>query len=94
MRAAVHLHYHSDSAHENLNITQGYESHIPREEFEEVREGERKVWVRGRDEHFPQAQLYTEHEDTKILMTSDSLTIEQLIALAEMLVPAPASSDL
>jgi hypothetical protein len=91
---SVHLHYHSDSAHESLNINQGYESHIPREEFEEAREGERKVWVRGREKRFPQAQLYTEHEDTKILMTSDTLTIEQLIGLAAMLVPAPAASEL
>jgi hypothetical protein len=34
-----------------------------------------------------------DHEDTRIQMTSDSLTAEQLIALASMLMPAPSESS-
>jgi hypothetical protein len=97
-RPSVHLHYHSDSAHESLNISQGHVSdlgpEIDEEEFEQARAGERTVWVRRRDERWPQAQLFMEHEGTRIQMTSDSLTAEQLIGLAAMLVPAPSASDL
>jgi outer membrane lipoprotein-sorting protein len=92
-RPSVHLHYQSESAHESLNISQGYATdlapEIDEQGFEEAQAGERRVWVRGRDQHFPQTQLYMDHEDTRILMTSESLTTDQLIALAAMLVPAP-----
>jgi hypothetical protein len=90
-RPAVHIHYHSDSAHEDLNLTEGYESHLGphRDDFEETQAGERKVWVRRREENFPQAQLFTDEGDTRILMTSNSLTADQLIALATTLVSAP-----
>jgi hypothetical protein len=90
---SVHLHYHSDSAHEDLNISQGSVTdlgpEIDEEEFEKARAGKRTVWVRRRDERWPQAQLFTEHEGTRIQMTSQSLTAEQLITLAAILVPAP-----
>jgi hypothetical protein len=98
-RPSVHLHYHSDSAHESLNISQGYESElgpeIDEEAFGKAQAGERTVWVRPRDERWSQAQLYMDAEDTRIQMTSDSLSADQLIALAAMLVPAPdAPSDM
>jgi len=97
-RPSVHLHYHSDSAHESLNISQGHESdlgpEIDEESFEQARAGERTVWVRRREGHWPQAQLYMDHDGTRIQMTSESLTAEQLMGLAALLVPAPAASEL
>jgi len=98
-RPSVHLHYHSDSAHESLSISQGYASElgpeIDEEQFEKAQAGDRPVWIRKRDDTWPQAQLLMEHADTRIQMTSDSLSAEQLIALAAMLVPAPDTpSDL
>jgi hypothetical protein len=98
-RPSVHLHYHSDSGHEDLNISQGYVAdlgpEIAEEEFEAARAGEQTVHVRRRDNRWPQAQLYVEHDGTRIQMTSSSLTTDQLIALAAMLVPAPdAPSEL
>lgn len=91
--AAVHIHYRSDSGHESLNMTQGPPSDLQPEidgdGWEKVRVGERVVQVRGRSENFPQSQLHLEHDGTPLLMVSDSVTAEQLIALAATLVPAP-----
>ena len=92
------IHYRSDSGHEDLNISQGPADDSARrrlgtgEGWEEVKAGDGRVHVRGRGERFPQAQLVLEYRGTRVLMMSNSLSREQLIALARILEPAPGAS--
>jgi hypothetical protein len=94
----VSIHYRSDSGHEDLNISEGLADDFARqrigtgEDWEEVTAGDRRVRVRGRGEQFPQSQLVLEHRGTHVLMVSNGLSREQLIALARVLEPAPGAS--
>jgi hypothetical protein len=67
---------------------------INTESWREVQAGEYTVRVNGRGERGPQSQLHLEHAGTCVLMLSETLSADQLIALASMLVPAPTASDL
>lgn len=95
---SVSIHYRSDSGHESLNLmlTPADEQAHPinTESWREVQAGEYTVRVNGRGERGPQSQLHLEHAGTCVLMLSETLSADQLIALASMLVPAPTASDL
>jgi hypothetical protein len=94
----VGINYRSESAHESLYIAQMSASEqdpsVDDVVWEETRAGDRPVRVRRRDEHSPQTQLKLKHAGTWVRMSSDSLTAEQLIALAATLAPAPEPSEL
>jgi hypothetical protein len=67
---------------------------IDDEGWDQVRAGEYTVRVHGRGERGPQSQLRLEHAGTSVLMISDTLSRDQLIAIAALLIPAPAASKL
>jgi len=94
----VGINYRSDSGHESLNLIlrpAGADPHrTDASDWREARAGEYTVRVHGRGERGPQSQLRLEHAGTSVLMLSDTLSGDQLIALAAMLVPAPAASHL
>jgi hypothetical protein len=89
----------SESGHEDLHLAEVAESEPDRfhgEGWTERRSGELSVRVRDRGGPGtgPQSQLALERDGTRVLMLSRSLTADQLVALASMLVPAPGASVL
>jgi hypothetical protein len=95
---SVSINYRSDSGHESLNLiltpAAAQPAPINTDSWREVRAGDHTARVNGRGELGPQSQLQLEHAGTRVLMLSDTLTAEQLIALASMLTPAPTASNL
>jgi hypothetical protein len=96
--ASVHIHYTSRSAHESLALTETAVSDpqpgLDDAGWDTVSVGGDIMRVRERDENWPQAQLQTQHDRTRVLMTSDSLPSRQLIALAAMLISAPPAAQI
>ena len=64
------------------------------ENWEQVRAGEYAARVHPRGERGPQSQLRLEHDGTSVMMFSDTLSGDQLVAIAALLVPAPTASKL
>jgi hypothetical protein len=96
--ATVSIHYHSDSGHESLSIVLRAIGEEPdpfeetnAAEWEEIRAGEYTARV---CEPGWQSQLRLEHGGTGVLMLSETLSRDQLVAIAAMLVPAPPASQL
>ena len=92
---SVNIRYRSNSGHEGVNLHErgagddvGHEG----EGWEQARAGEYSVEVLARGERSPESQLRLQHEGTSVLMTSDTLSGEQLIGLAATLTPAPRAS--
>jgi hypothetical protein len=94
----VSIHYRSDSGHEGVSLVlqPAGEARNPHDttSWEDVQAGPYTVRVNGRGERSPQSQLHLEHDGTSVLMISDTLSRDQLVALAATLVPAPPSSRL
>jgi hypothetical protein len=95
---SVSIHYGSDSGHESLSLVLrpagAQPDPIDDQGWDQVRAGEYTVRVHGRGERGPQSQLRLEHAGTSVLMISDTLSRDQLIAIAALLIPAPAASEL
>ena len=94
----MNIQHRSDSGHESLNpvLRPAHDGAQPlrSEDWEPVRAGRYTARVHGRGERGPQSQLHLEHEGTSVLMLSDTLSRDQLVAIAAMLVPAPDASVL
>jgi hypothetical protein len=94
----VSIQYSSDSGHESLSLVLraagGQRDPIDDEGWDQVRAGQYTVRVCGRGERGPQSQLRLEHAGTSVLMISDTLSRDQLVAIAALLIPAPAASAL
>jgi hypothetical protein len=96
--ASVSIRYRSDSGHESLSLLLQPvgEARWPGDtaRWEQAQAGPYTVRVWGRGEGGPQSQLRLDHEGTSVLMLSDTLSRDQLVAIAAMLVPAPKPSRL
>lgn len=57
-------------------------------EAEEIKRGDRTLRIRRRTPTWPQAQLSTVLGNTAVMMSSDNLSADDLVALAARLVPA------
>ncbi|MEA2186790.1 MAG: hypothetical protein QOK16_1801 [Solirubrobacteraceae bacterium] len=89
--AAVHLNYRSDDATAAVNIGLGpAETHDGwrLDEAEEITRGDQTLRIRRRTDMWPQAQLSTVLGNTTVTMNSDNLSADDLIELADRLVPA------
>jgi hypothetical protein len=95
---SVSIRYRSDSGHESLSLLLQPldEARWPGDTagWEQVQAGPYAVRVRGRGGGGPQSQLRLDHAGTSVLMLSDTLSRDQLVAIAALLVPAPTSSRL
>lgn len=88
---AVHLHYRSGDATAAVNVGLG-----PAEmggplrlvEAEEIKRGDRTLRIRRRTDTWPQAQLSTVLGNTAVTMSSDNLSADDLVELADRLVSA------
>jgi hypothetical protein len=94
--ASASIHYRSESGHESLDLVLRASSEEPlgvgSEDWEEVPAGPYRVRMRPRGgEYGAQSQLTFEHDGTSVLMLSQTLSGAQLVGLASLLVPAPAS---
>ncbi len=93
--ARVQLSYRSDSAHENVAISQ--RSLADPDSFADT-EGWQKVDREGMSldvrHEGHQSELRLEREGTAVLMTSSTLSTDQLADLAVSLVPAPEQSEI
>lgn len=90
--AAVHLNYRSGDATAALNIALGSASARAEwrlDDAEEITRGDRIMRVRRRTDTWPQAQLLTVLNETRVMMSSDSLSADDLVELTDRLVPAP-----
>ena len=89
--ARVHLNYRSSDAVSAVNIGL---SPVDRQhgwrpdEAEEIERGDRTLRIRRRTDTWPQAQLSTVLGDAAVMMSSDNLTVDDLIELVDRLVPA------
>ena len=89
--AAVHLNYRSNDATAAVNIGLGpADTHDEwrLDDAEEISRGEQTLCIRRRTDTWPQAQLSTVLGNTTVTMNSDNLGADDLIALADRLVPA------
>lgn len=96
---SVSINYRSESGHESLSLVlrpagEQQPHPIDDEGWDELDAGEYTVRVNGRGERGPQSQLHLEHAGTSGLMLSDTLSRDQLVAIAALLVPAPPASKL
>jgi len=93
---SVAINYRSDAADEDVSIsetTASGENPLDRiADWKAANAGEHPVRVRGREEIFPHAQLLMQRDGTRILMSSRTLTAEDLIGLARLLDPAPTTT--
>lgn len=91
VHASVHLQYRSRDAGAQLNITQmavaTAEDHSL-DAAEDVHRAGRALRVRHCTDTWPQAQLSTTVGETLVVMTSETLTADDLIELATRLQPA------
>lgn len=91
VRAGVLLDYRSDDATAAVNVALGAastEGAWRLDEAEEIQRGEQTLHIRRRTDTWPQAQLSTVLGSTAVMMSSDSLSADDLVELAARFVPA------
>jgi hypothetical protein len=95
--AQVSLSYHSEDGHESMSISQSAELH-GRSPYEDVTTGENwqevnraGTTVRATKPGARQAQAHVARDGTFALLVSDSLAVDELVAIAARLQPARGS---
>jgi outer membrane lipoprotein-sorting protein len=95
---SVSIQYRSQSGHESLSLVlqPTGQARYPGDttNWEQVQAGPYTARVSGRGERGPQSQLRLDHDGTSVLMLSDTLSRDQLVAVAAILAPAPEASPL
>jgi hypothetical protein len=100
--AAVSLNYHSDDGHQSVSLSQHaasekpdqYELMIEHGGWQTITHDGTDVQVRAPDGPSRQAQAYIERSDTFVFLMSETLTGDELAALAAGLKPAPSTGTL